>query len=134
MNKKVIVAIVIVLIIIIGIVIFLLINNGNDNVEEDTKKVEVTIKITAGIPFKWVYEIEDENIIKYVKNYTLKDENVGGITGAPIYVNYVFEGINPGTTKVIFKYVSLENENDAIETKKFIMKVDEQKNISLVEE
>lgn len=134
MSKKVIITIIVVLIIIIGVIIFLLTKNGTNNEESDTKKVEVTIKMTAGIPFKWVYEIEDKNIVKYVKRYTLKDENVGGITGAHIYVNYVFEGVNPGKTKVIFKCVSLENENDAIETKKFIMRVDDEKNISLIEE
>lgn len=129
MNKKLIIILVILIIIIVGIVIFLA-TKGND---KDSKKVEVTIKLTAGIPYKWVYEIENENIVKYVKQYTLKDENTNGKVGAPIYINYVFEGVNPGETTVTFKYISIVNEEDIIETKEFIMKVDELNNISLTQ-
>ena len=80
-------------------------------------QTEITYKISAGIPFRWEVEVEDESIIKYVEKYVLKDENVGGLCGAPVYINYVFEGIKEGETKVIFKcynfaddYVSVEEE------------------------
>ena len=90
--------------------------------------------MSAGIPFKRIYEIEDESIVKLVKSYISKDENTGGKVGAPVYTSYVFQGLKEGTTTITFKVVSLEDENNIMSVDKNIVKVDIDGNISVLEE
>lgn len=98
-----------------------------------SKKIEITKKINAGIPYEWRYEIEDPSIVECPEIYVLNDENVDGKVGAPVYKNYVFRGLKKGTTTITFKFVSITDENDStVETYK--VKVDKDLNISLVEE
>ena len=52
--------------------------------KKNTKELELTYKINAGIPFKWEYEIEDSRVVSFVKSYVIKNENKGGIVGAPV--------------------------------------------------
>ncbi len=101
-------------------------------VDNSSKQLELTYEINAGIPFKWVYEIEDESIVQFVRSYVVKDENTGGKVGASVYTNYVFKGLKEGTTTITFKIVSItgEMEDSNIEVHK--VKVDKDLNISLV--
>ena len=84
-------------------------------------QTEITYKKSAGIPFRWECKIKDEDIVKYVENYVLKDENVGALCGAPIYINYVFEGLKEGKTIITFQYynfadnyIDYEEKYDAV--------------------
>ena len=128
MNKYLLIGISLVLLIVIVFGVIKLVNKK----EESSKQLELTYEINAGIPFKWVYEIEDESIVEYVKSYVLKDENTGGKVGASVYTNYVFKGLKEGTTTITFKIVSItgEREDSNIEVHK--VKVDKDLNISLV--
>ena len=101
--------------------------------KKNPKELELTYKINAGIPFRWEYEIEDESIVKFVKSYVVKDENKGGIVGAPVYTKYVFEGIKEGETTIIFKYVNFTS-GEVTGEKKHKVKVDKDKNISVISE
>ena len=90
MNLKIAI-IIIVLLVILGISIYILsgnnkknnnnnnsdINNNINNNDDDDKKgkVELVYKINAGIPFKWVYEIEDESIVKFEESYQIRNDN-----------------------------------------------------------
>lgn len=98
------------------------------------KELELTYQKSAGVPFKWTYTIEDPTIVECSKVYVLKDENKGGVVGAPIYNNYVFKGLKEGVTHVTFKYVSITDKDyeDKVET--HTIKVDKNLNISLVGE
>lgn len=99
--------------------------------KKNPKELELTYKINAGIPFRWEYEIEDESVVSFVKSYVIKDENKGGIVGAPVYTKYVFKGLKEGETTIIFKYVNFtEGRVDRVEKHK--VKVLENGNISLV--
>ena len=100
---------------------------------DNPKQLELTYEINAGIPFRWEYEIEDESIVKFVKSYVVKDENTGGKVGAPVYTNYVFEGLKEGTTTITFKYVNFA-DNYVSGERKHIVKVDKDNNISLIRE
>ena len=97
------------------------------------KQLELTYEINAGIPFRWEYEIEDESIVKFVKSYVVKDENTGAKVGASVYTNYVFEGLKEGITTITFKYVNFA-DNYVSGERKHIVKVDNDHNISLIEE
>ena len=99
--------------------------NKSHTIIKNPNEVEITIKKTAGIPFKWLVEIEDEEIIENNKTYVLKDDNEKyHTTGGHVYVNYVFKGKKEGKTTVTFKCVSLENENDVMEKEKYVIVVD----------
>lgn len=130
MSKKIIIGITIVVAVVLLLILVLI--GIKYIVKEDTKKLEITKEINAGIPFKWEYTIEDSSIVKCSKVYVLKDENTNGKVGAPIYKNYVFKGLKEGKTTVIFKFVSITDEDYPSEEEKYNIRVDKDLNISLV--
>ncbi len=130
MSKKIIIGITIVVAIVLLLILVLI--GIKYIVKEDTKKLEITKEINAGIPFKWEYTIEDSSIVKCSKVYVLKDENTNGKVGAPVYKNYVFKGLKEGKTTVIFKLVSITDEDYPSEEEKYNIRVDKDLNISLV--
>lgn len=102
---------------------------------EDKKKIELTYTINAGIPFKWEYEIEDEEIVKCVGTHVIRNDNKHGKVGGKIATNYVFKGFKEGTTNVTFKFVSITGEDRGNGTvERHTLKVDKDLNISLVTE
>lgn len=113
-------------IVILSITIFIIIYN------KKPKTLNLTYKISAGIPFKWEYSIENESVVKLKKSYITKNENKGAKVGAPIYTKYIFEGLTEGKTTITFKYVNITNELPPKEEKYFI-KVDKDKNVELLE-
>ena len=112
---------------IIVIVIFVLIKTVVLN-NDSTKELELTYEINAGIPFKWEWEIENEEIAEFVKSYVVRDDNKGGIVGASVYTNYVFKGLKEGSTKITFKYVNFTT-GEVFEEKTHVVKVDKDNNI-----
>ena len=74
-------------------------------------------------------ELTYSSIVKLVKKYTV-DKEKGIIEGGNIDINYVFKGLKEGKTTIIFKYVSLDGE--VVKEEKQTVKVDKNKNISLV--
>lgn len=130
MSKKIIIGITIVVAVVFLLILVLI--GIKYIVKEDTKKLEITKEINAGIPFKWEYTIEDSSIVKCSKVYILKDENTNGKVGAPVYKNYVFKGLKEGKTTVIFKFVSITDEDYPSEEEKYNIRVDKDLNISLV--
>ena len=108
-------------------ILALVISNINSS-----KQLELTYKINAGIPYRWEYKIEDENIVKFVKSYTVKDENKGGKVGAPVYTKYIFKGLKEGKTTVTFKLVNFTDGTVESEDK-YKVKVDKNNNISILE-
>ena len=100
-------------------------------INKSSKELELTYKISAGIPFKWQYEIEDPDVVSFVKSYVVRNENKGAIVGAPIYTKYVFKGLKKGETTITFKIVSITDGTVSNEEKHKV-KVDENNNISLI--
>ncbi len=94
-------------------------------------ELEITKVISAGIPFKWEFEIEDSSIIEYANKYVIKDENKGGIVGAKVHTNYVFKGLKEGKTNIIFKLVNFTN-NQVDTVDKHLVIVDTNLNIKEV--
>lgn len=125
--KKLLFCLIPIILIIIAIVVIIIIKNENSS-----KELELTYEINAGIPFKWEFEIEDESIVEFKKSYVVKDENKNGLVGGKVTTNYVFTGKKEGVTKVTFKYVSITNEDYPSKEEVHTIKVDKDKNISLV--
>ena len=101
---------------------------------KNPKELELTYKMSAGIPFKRIYEIEDESIVECVKSFISKDENTGGKVGAPVYTTYVFKGLKEGVTTVTFKVVNISDAQDVMSEVKNTIKVDKEGNIFLISE
>ena len=97
----------------------------------ESKQIELTYKTNGGVPYTWQYEIEDESIVKFVKSYEIENQNKNGLVGAPISINYVFEGLKEGVTTITFKYVNI-TDGSIDKEEKNIIKVDKNKNISLI--
>jgi hypothetical protein len=130
MNKYVLIGLIVFVLIsaIISLIVF------KPNVFKNPKELELTYKMSAGIPFKRVIEIEDESIVELVRNYVSKDENTGGKVGAPVYMTYVFKGLKEGTTTITYKEVNIDDSSDAMSVDKNIVTVDKDGNIKIMEE
>ena len=105
MNKYVFLGLGLIVLIIIGIIIKIKTDNSK-------KELVLNYKISAGIPFKWVYEIENPEVVEFVKSYVTRDDNKGGKVGAKVYTNYVFRGLKEGETTITFKIVSITGEHE----------------------
>jgi len=128
MNKKILLGLGIILIAIITSLIIIFLPK-----KEGSKTIELSYKTNGGVPYKWEYSIEDSSVVKLEKTYVVEDKNKDGMVGAPIITNYVFKGLKEGTSKVIFKYVSIVDgsiDKEEVNT----LKVDKNNNISLVTE
>ena len=97
------------------------------------KYLILNYEISAGIPFKWEFEIEDESIVEFVEKKTLKSKSRKPLCGGPVYTDYKFRGLKEGETKIIFKFVSITNEYDE-SREEHKVRVDKDNNIYLVEE
>lgn len=128
MNKYVIMGICLIVIILVIVIVKIKILP-----EKSAKELKLTYKMSAGIPFKRVYEIEDESIVQFVKSYIVKNENTNGKVGAPIYTAYVFKGLKEGVTSITFKIISITDENNVMSEEKNKVEVDKNLNITLVE-
>ena len=125
MKNKILVVITVILVIALVLIVKYILN------DESSKKLELTYEKSAGIPYKWEYEIEDDSIVTFDKSYVIKDENKGGLVGGKVYTNYVFKGLKKGTTTITFRFINFTtNEIDSEE--KHTVKVDDDLNISLV--
>lgn len=97
------------------------------NVDEG-KTLEITVTTNGGVPYSWQYEIGDEEIVKFVKKYTIEGDE--SLDGGPVSINFVFEGLKEGKTIVKLKYVNVK-DNSIEKEKVYSVKVDKLKNISL---
>ncbi|MCI9434544.1 MAG: protease inhibitor I42 family protein [Bacilli bacterium] len=121
MNKKLII-ILTSLICILSITAIILFN------VDEGKTLEITVTTNGGVPYSWQYEIEDEEIVKFVKKYTIEGDE--SLDGGPVSINFVFEGLKEGKTIVKLKYVNVK-DNSIEKEKVYSVKVDKLKNISL---
>lgn len=123
MKKKIIVVSLFTIGFILGFIAFYL-------SDDSSRTIEFTVDTNGGVPYKWECEIEDETVVKYVRQYefNMEDEPV---EGGQVKINFVFEGLKEGKTKVILKYVSIEDNTVEKELVNNV-KVDKNKNISLV--
>ena len=96
-----------------------------------SKTIKISYETNYSLPFRYEYEIKDEDIVELVKKYTTDDTNGEIIDGAPVTTHYVFKGLKEGETTITFKSVSVENGSITWEEKKYI-KVDKENNISII--
>ncbi len=118
----------IVVVIIVAVLLIILLPKKNSS-----KEIEITKVISAGIPFRWEYEIKDKDIVEFVRSYVVKDENTGGKVGAKVHTNYVFKGLKEGNATITFKIVSITNDNyEPTNIEVHHVQVDNDGNISLI--
>ena len=138
MNKIAII-IIIVGVILMGVGFFIYKSVSKDKPIDDPKpnknpkELEIMKDISAGIPFRWEYEIKDQDIVEFVRSYVVKDENTGGKVGAKVHTNYVFKGLKEGNTDITFRVVSITNEYEPYDETIYHIIVDKDLNIRITE-
>ena len=126
MKMKIIIGILVIMIIAILLIVLLPKKNSS-------KEIEITKVISAGIPFRWEYEIKNKDIVEFVRSYVVKDENTGGKVGAKVHTNYVFKGLKEGNTDITFRVVSITNEYEPYDETIYHIIVDKDLNIKIAE-
>ena len=126
MNKKLIVGILLVLAVVLCVVLYFIVSDNSDG----HKELELTYKSNGGVPYKWEYKIEDESIVKFVGTKDITSEKDKELAGGPVYIIYIFNGLNKCKTTITFKYVSIV-DGSVDKEEKVTVKVDKYKNISL---
>ena len=96
-----------------------------------SKKIEISYKISSGIPFRWEYEIEDESIVKLMKKETRGEKTKVPICGGQLNIKYIFKGIKEGNTRIIFKLVNFA-DNYIDREEEYKVSVDEKHNIKII--
>ncbi len=122
MKKNLLIIIGIITIVVISIIVILNLKN------ESSKQLEITVTTNGGVPYEWKYQIKDESIVKYVKDYVVNQDE--DIEGGIIEKNFVFEGLKQGETTIKLQYVSVIDESVTKE-KIYNIRVDANKNISV---
>lgn len=96
-----------------------------------SKKLDISYRMSSGIPFRWEYEIEDTNIVEFVSKKTVGEKTKEPICGGPITIHYYFKGKKKGNTKIIFKLVNFaDNYLDKEEV--YNISVDDRLNAKIV--
>ena len=78
--------------------------------KKDDKVLELSIRTSAGIPFRWEYVIEDESIIELVGEKTVSLSKQKHLCGGPLNLIYSFKGLKEGETKVFFNHIYIGDE------------------------
>ncbi|MBR3198515.1 MAG: protease inhibitor I42 family protein [Bacilli bacterium] len=119
MKKKLLLIFFVLLLIVI--LIFLITNK---------KAASITLKTNSGVPYSWIYEIENPKIVKFkAKKVKAKNKN---LAGGEVTETYIFKGTKKGTTIITFKYKSVSSNR--VEKKvKYKATVDKKLNLKLEE-
>ena len=128
MNKKIMISVGIIFVIIFFMILIFVVPGTSKN---GSKKIELTMKTNGGVPYDWEYVIEDESVVKFVETKDITSEKDKKLDGGPVYINYIFKGLKEGKTTITFKYVSIK-DGSINEEKKYIVKVDNHRNVSIV--
>lgn len=94
----------------------------------NNKTAEVVVDIAGGIPYEWVYSIEDAKVVKY-KDMT---EKSGETMGSNTEQHYIFEGLKEGTTTIKFELKSITDDSIE-ETKNYDVVVDKNLKVTITE-
>lgn len=98
------------------------------NTKSNSKTAEVVVNIAGGIPYEWVYSIEDAKVVKY-KDMT---EKSGETMGSSTEQRYIFEGLKEGTTTIKFELKSITDDSIE-ETRNYDVVVDKNLKITITE-
>ena len=102
--------------------------NSNKKTEPNNKTAEVVVDIAGGIPYEWVYSIEDDKIVKY-KDMT---EKSGETMGSNTEQHYIFEGLKEGKTTIKFELKSITDDT-IDQTKNYDVVVDKNLKVTITE-
>lgn len=94
----------------------------------NNKTAEVVVDIAGGIPYEWVYSIEDAKVVKY-KDMT---EKSGETMGSNTEQHYIFEGLKEGKTTIKFELKSITDDT-VDQTKNYDVVVDKKLKVTITE-
>ncbi len=97
-------------------------------IKPNNKTAEVVVDIAGGIPYEWVYSIEDAKVVKY-KDMT---EKSGETMGSNTEQHYIFEGLKEGKTTIKFELKSITDDT-VDQTKNYDVVVDKNLKVTITE-
>ncbi len=97
-------------------------------IKPNNKTTEVVVDIAGGIPYEWVYSIEDAKVVKY-KDMT---EKSGETMGSNTEQHYIFEGLKEGKTTIKFELKSITDDT-VDQTKNYDVVVDKNLKVTITE-
>lgn len=100
-------------------------------IKKKSNKLEIVYDISSGIPFRWEYEIKDNSVCEFVKVKSKGEKTRVPICGGKVQNTYIFSGIKPGKTKIIFKLINI-SEDCLVEKDEYNIEVDDDNNIILL--
>ena len=98
------------------------------NIENNSKLLEIKYNLSSGIPFKWEYKIENNEICEFIKCESKGEKTKEPICGGNVETSYYFKGIKKGKTSILFKCINYA-DNYQIKTDEYKILVDESLNI-----
>ena len=100
------------------------------NIENNSKLLEIKYNLSSGIPFKWEYKIENNEICEFIKCESKGEKTKEPICGGNVETSYYFKGIRKGKTSIFFKCRNfVDNYQTKIDEYKIL--VDDNLNITI---
>jgi len=101
--------------------------------EKDNGTLEISLDGNPTTGYEWSYQIADMSILSCLSDqYTADNQDTNTVGTGGIY-KFIFEGQKEGTTTILFKY-GRSWEDEPIEVKKYVIKVDSDKRVTIVSE
>lgn len=99
--------------------------------KKKSNNLEIKYDINAGIPFRWEYEIEDNTICEFVESKSVGEKTKEPICGGNVETTYIFKGLKPGKTNIVFKLVNFA-DNYLVEENIYSIEVNKDNNVILL--
>lgn len=104
-----------------------------DDAANAAKTFSLELDANATTGYEWSYEIEDDSLLKVVKDEYKADPADEGMAGVGGTQYYVFEGVKAGETDVTFRYArSWEDSEKPMDERTYRVTVDEDLNVTAV--
>ena len=98
---------------------------------KNSKKLEIKYNINSGIPFKWEYEILDNDIVEFINKKTVGEKTKEPICGGSLTIYYYFKGIKKGNTVMKFRLINFA-DNYIEREEEYNISVDKNLNLKII--
>ncbi len=93
-------------------------------------EAEIVLDTNGGVPYEWVYKIEDESIVEHSG---VESKSVGSkdVDGGPVEETHKFKALKKGETTIIFEYKNFVDKDEEQPTKTRIFRATVDHNLKL---
>ena len=92
-------------------------------------EAEITLETNGGVPYEWVYKIEDDSIVSHVG---LKTKALDSTEGGVVEETHTFRALKEGETNIVFDYKDFVDEGEmSLKENIYRAKVDKNLNLTI---